>query len=57
MNPHDREAVRRAMVDAASMDPEEARRRMAAIRKVVTANDVSHWAQGFLSRLDSALAA
>ena len=57
VNPHDREAVRRAMVDAASMDPAEARRRMAAIREVVTRNDVGHWARGFLSRLDPALAA
>ncbi|HEY8094064.1 MAG TPA: trehalose-6-phosphate synthase [Acidimicrobiales bacterium] len=57
VNPHDREAVQRAMVDAASMDPEEARRRMAAIRKVVTGHDVSHWAQGFLSRLEPSLAA
>ena len=32
VNPHDREAVQRAMVDAASMDPDEARARMASIR-------------------------
>jgi trehalose 6-phosphate synthase len=57
VNPHDREAVRRAMVDAAAMDTDEARRRMASIRKVVAGNDVTHWAQGFLSRLDPALAA
>jgi trehalose 6-phosphate synthase len=52
VNPHDREAVQRAMVEAATMDPAEARRRMAAIRATVTANDVSHWAQTFLGRLD-----
>ena len=57
VNPHDREAVRRAMVDAASMDPHEAQRRMAAIRAVIRANDVDHWARTFLSRLDPALAA
>ncbi len=57
VNPHDREAVRRAMVDAASMDPHEAQRRMAAIRAVIKANDVDHWARTFLSRLDPALAA
>ena len=57
VNPHDREAVQRAMVEAASMDPDEARGRMAAIRQVVPANDVTHWAEGFLSRLDPALAA
>ena len=57
VNPHDREAVRAAMVEAATMDVEEARRRMASIRAVVQANDVAHWAQGFLSRLDPALAA
>jgi trehalose 6-phosphate synthase len=57
VNPHDREAVQRAMVDAVAMDPEEARARMAAIRKVVTGNDVGHWAEGFLSRLEPSLAA
>jgi len=57
VNPHDREAVRRAMVDAATMDPDEARRRMASIRRALKANDVHHWANGFLSRLDPALAA
>ena len=57
VNPHDREAVRSAMVEASTMDAEEARRRMASIRAVVRANDVSHWAHGFLSRLDPALAA
>jgi trehalose 6-phosphate synthase len=57
VNPHDREAVRAAMVEAATMDVEEARRRMASIRAVVRANDVSHWAHAFLSRLDPALAA
>jgi trehalose 6-phosphate synthase len=57
VNPHDREAVRRAMVDAASMDPHEAQRRMAAIRAVIKANDVDHWARTFLGRLDPALAA
>ena len=45
------------MVDAATMDVEEARRRMASIRAVVRANDVARWAQGFLGRLDPALAA
>ena len=57
VNPHDREAVQRAMVEAASMDPDEARVRMASIRAVVRANDVTHWAHVFLSRLDPALAA
>jgi trehalose 6-phosphate synthase len=57
VNPHDREAVRRAMVEAASMEHDEARRRMASIRRALKSNDVNHWAQGFLSRLDPALAA
>ena len=57
VNPHDREAVRRAMVEAASMDPEEARRRMASIRGVVRGNDVARWAAGFLGRLEPVLAA
>jgi trehalose 6-phosphate synthase len=57
VNPHDREAVQRAMLEAASMDPVEARARMASIRQAVRANDVTHWAHMFLSRLDPALAA
>jgi trehalose 6-phosphate synthase len=57
VNPHDREAVQRAMLEAASMDPVEARARMASIREAVRANDVTHWAHVFLSRLDPALAA
>jgi trehalose-6-phosphate synthase len=45
------------MLEAASMGTEEARARMASIREAVRANDVHHWASGFLSRLDPALAA
>jgi trehalose-6-phosphate synthase len=57
VNPHDREAVQRAMLEAASMGTDEARARMASIRQAVRANDVNHWASVFLSRLDPALAA
>ncbi len=57
VNPHDGEAVRRAMVEAATMDAGEARRRMASIRKALKENDVNDWAAGFLARLDPALAA
>ena len=57
VNPHDREEVQRAMVTAATMDLGEARRRMASIRAAVRSNDVHHWAQMVLSRLDPALAA
>jgi trehalose 6-phosphate synthase len=56
VNPHDRDAVRRAMVEAATMDPEEARRRMSSIRAVVESNDVHRWAQDFLARVSPALA-
>jgi trehalose 6-phosphate synthase len=56
VNPHDREAVRRAMVEAATMDTDEARRRMASIRAVVKSNDVHRWAQQFLARVSPSLA-
>jgi trehalose 6-phosphate synthase len=56
VNPHDREAVRRAMIEAATMDPVEARKRMVAIRAVVKGNDVHHWAEAFLARLSSSIA-
>jgi trehalose 6-phosphate synthase len=51
VNPHDHEAVQRAILDAVDMEPKEARVRMAAIRETVAASDVRHWASGFLTLL------
>ena len=44
--------VHKVIADWLRISCAEARRRMAAIRATVTANDVSHWAQAFLARLD-----
>jgi trehalose 6-phosphate synthase len=51
VNPHDHEAVQRAILDAVDMEPKEARVRMLAIRDTVARSDVRHWAAGFLSLL------
>jgi trehalose 6-phosphate synthase len=51
VNPHDHEAVQRAILDAVDMEPKEARVRMVAIRDTVAQSDVRHWAAGFLALL------
>jgi trehalose 6-phosphate synthase len=51
VNPHDHEAVQRAILDAVDMEPKEARVRMAAIRDTVAESDVRQWATGFLTLL------
>jgi trehalose 6-phosphate synthase len=51
VNPHDRDAVQRAILDAVDMEPKEARVRMAAIRETVAQSDVRQWAAGFLTLL------
>jgi len=51
VNPHDHEAVQRAILDAVDMEPKEARVRMAAIRDTVAQSDVRQWAAGFLALL------
>ncbi len=51
VNPTDIEQVGRALVEAATMSPDEARRRMGAMRDTVKKHDVSAWAHSFLARL------
>jgi trehalose 6-phosphate synthase len=51
VNPHDHEAVQRAILDAVDMEPKEARVRMLAIRETVARSDVRHWAAEFLALL------
>jgi trehalose 6-phosphate synthase len=51
VNPHDHQAIRRAILEAVAMDVKEARERMIAIREVVASSDVRHWASSFLSLL------
>ncbi|WP_433785826.1 alpha,alpha-trehalose-phosphate synthase (UDP-forming) [Actinomycetospora sp. CA-101289] len=51
VNPHDLDAVGDAVVEAASQDPDEARRRMGVLREQVLEHDVERWAAGFLEVL------
>ncbi len=49
VNAYDPDALVSAMNTALEMSPEEAARRMASLRDVVTAHDVHEWAQSFLA--------
>ena len=51
INPHDIEDLKRAILTAIQMPPTEVRRRMRALRRRVRENDVTAWADRFLSRL------
>src|SRR5262249_40694581 len=51
MNPHDHEAVRRAILEAVDMRPKDARERMIGMREAVAASDVREWASGLLDLL------
>ena len=57
VNPHDLEAVGDAIVEAASQDPDEARRRMGLLREQVMEHDVERWAAHFLEALGVGTAA
>jgi trehalose 6-phosphate synthase len=51
VNPHDIDGLKDAIVRAATISPQEARRRMRSMRRRVRENDVAHWAAGFLDAL------
>lgn len=51
VNPHDIDGVKAAIMEAVEMDPEESRRRMKKLRRVVRRNDAVAWAQEFLAEL------
>jgi trehalose 6-phosphate synthase len=51
-NPHDLQGVKDALLRAVNADPNEASRRMRAMRRYLRAHDVRHWASSFLSALD-----
>jgi trehalose 6-phosphate synthase len=51
VNPHDHNALRRAILEAVDMDAKEAHERMLAIRDVVRESDVRRWASSFLGLL------
>jgi trehalose 6-phosphate synthase len=51
VNPHDIEGMKDAIVYAAKISPNEARRRMRSMRRRVREHDVAHWAAEFLNAL------
>jgi trehalose 6-phosphate synthase len=51
VNPHDIDGLKDAIVRAARITPQEARRRMRAMRRRVRDHDVAHWAASFLDML------
>ena len=51
INPHDIEGLKAAMIQAATMEPGERRRRMRTLRKRVLSGDVQTWARNFLAAL------
>ncbi|MDQ2707909.1 MAG: trehalose-6-phosphate synthase [Actinomycetota bacterium] len=51
VNPHDLDGLRNTLYDALTADPDEARRRMRALRRQVLTHDVDRWAHSFLSAL------
>jgi trehalose 6-phosphate synthase len=50
-NPYDPEAVKEALLRAATVDEGEARRRMRIMQRHLRTHDVDHWAHSFLSEL------
>jgi trehalose 6-phosphate synthase len=51
VNPYDTDGVKAAVVQALDMPPDEARKRMKALRRQVLRNDVDAWARSFLDAL------
>ncbi|MEM9064006.1 MAG: trehalose-6-phosphate synthase [Planctomycetota bacterium] len=51
VNPHDVDGMAGALTEALDMTSNEARKRMATLRKIVTRHDVFRWADAFLSDL------
>jgi trehalose-6-phosphate synthase len=51
VNPHDIDGVKDAIVRAATVSPQEARRRMRSMRRRVYEHDVAYWARTFLEAL------
>ena len=54
VNPYDIEGLKAAIVQAATATPQEARRRMRAMRRRVREHDVARWAADFLDSLGRA---
>ena len=52
INPHDIDGLKEAMMRAVEMPSAEQGRRMRALRRKVSENDIARWSQAFLSALD-----
>jgi trehalose 6-phosphate synthase len=50
-NPHDPEAVKDALLRAATVDPPEAARRIRLMQRHLRSHDVDRWARSFLTEL------
>jgi alpha,alpha-trehalose-phosphate synthase [UDP-forming] len=57
VNPHDIESLKETILRAVAVPPLDSRRRMRAMRRRVSQNDVAHWAASFLRSLEAASAA
>jgi trehalose 6-phosphate synthase len=51
VNPHDIAGVKSQLVRALRTEPEEAARRMRAMRRYLVKNDLEHWASSFFDAL------
>ena len=48
VNPHDLDGIKNTVHQAITVDPEEGRKRMRALRRQVMTHDVDRWARSFL---------
>jgi trehalose 6-phosphate synthase len=51
VNPHDLDGIKNAIEAAITVEPDEGRKRMRALRRQVMTHDVQRWAKGFLAAL------
>jgi trehalose 6-phosphate synthase len=51
VNPHDLDGLKRTMLAAMNVSPDDERRRMRAMRRYLARHDVNRWAEEFLSAL------
>ncbi len=51
VNPHDLDGIKNTVYQAITVEPEEGRRRMRALRRQVMTHDVDRWARSFLQAL------
>ena len=56
VNPYDLNGMKDALLAASRAEPKDRTRRMRALRKQVTENDVAHWAKSFLDDLSEKVA-